>query len=244
MDTGASDRFIKNAALLGIDLSGIDIVVLSHGHYDHGGGISAFLPANETAAIYMQASACRDYYSWSDPAKKPRYIGLATEVRSSERIISLDGEYRIDDELTLIPLKDCNELVPSTNNILMKKEGDRLIQDDFCHEQCLVIKEGEKQVLFSGCAHHGILNVMESFRNRFHQDPDAVISGFHLMRKESYSEEDIREILQTARKLQKYSSVFYTGHCTGEKPYQIMKEIMKDQLHYVHCGDEVCFGTN
>lgn len=239
MDVGASDRFVKNAGLLGIDLAQVDTVILSHGHYDHGGGIPAFLKLNSTAQVYMQKEACGDYYSWPNPQKEPRYIGLAPEVRDSGQVVFLEGACAIDEELSVFPLKDCGMLIPSTNQILKKKEAEEFVQDDFCHEQCLVVREGQTAVLFSGCAHHGILNVMESYRKRYGKDPDAVISGFHLMRKDHYSEEDAKEILQTAHALKKYRTVFYTGHCTGEKPYQVMKKIMGDQLNYVHCGDEL-----
>ncbi|WRK55771.1 MBL fold metallo-hydrolase [Coprobacillaceae bacterium CR2/5/TPMF4] len=54
MDTGASDAFIKNATQLGIDLKQVDIVVLSHGHYDHSGGILSFVKINPNATIYIQ----------------------------------------------------------------------------------------------------------------------------------------------------------------------------------------------
>ena len=57
LDTGASSAFIENARHLGIDLKKVDVVVLSHGHYDHAGGILAFAKLNSTAKIYMQRTA-------------------------------------------------------------------------------------------------------------------------------------------------------------------------------------------
>lgn len=239
MDTGASDLFLKNAEALGIDLKEVDTVILSHGHYDHGGGLPFFMEKNPDACIYMQKSACGEYYSCPDEKKSPRYIGLPQEIFGSGQIRLLEGEYIIDEELRVFPFDQCDAQIPSTNRILRKKEDGRLVQDDFSHEQCLVIREGKTRVLFSGCAHHGILNVMETYRRRFGEDPDIVISGFHLMRKDHYSEQDAREILQTAHALLQYRTVFYTGHCTGEKPYRVMKKIMGDQLRYVHCGDEI-----
>ena len=57
MDLGPSEETLKNAEKLGIDLTQVDTVILSHGHYDHSGGIMAFTKINPDAVIYMQESA-------------------------------------------------------------------------------------------------------------------------------------------------------------------------------------------
>lgn len=67
--------------------------------------------------------------------------------------------------------------------------------------------------------------------------PDAVISGFHLMKKKDYTEEECDEIRAIARELTTYPTHFYTCHCTGLAAYDMLKEIMGDQLSYVHCGE-------
>ena len=73
--------------------------------------------------------------------------------------------------------------------------------------------------------------------------PDVAISGFHMMKKHGYSDEDITMIIDTALALRKLDTVFYTGHCTGVEPFNAMKKLMGDQLHYVHCGDEIRIRT-
>ena len=255
MDTGASELFLSNAEKLGVDLKKVDTVVLSHGHYDHGGGIAAFTAVNSGAKIYMQKTAEGSYYS-VHPGEEPRYIGLSPEIKTLAQVIRLDGNYTIDEELSIFSGIPCDIPVPSANHVLKvksqcfpddqdrpdregRKNEDTFKQDDFCHEQCLVIREGDKRVLLSGCAHHGILNILKEYRRLYGSDPDFVISGFHLMHKEGYSEEDIRQILYTAGELKKCRTRFYTGHCTGTKPYEVMKRVMGDQLVYVHCGDEI-----
>ena len=74
MDTGASDAIIANAKILNIELNRVDTVVLSHGHYDHSGGILPFVSLNDRAKIYLQEKAGEDYYSITNGISK--YIGI------------------------------------------------------------------------------------------------------------------------------------------------------------------------
>ena len=265
MDTGQSDLFIKNAEKLGVDLTKVDTVVLSHGHYDHGGGILPFAEINPDAKIYVQASAFGEYYS-IDSKGQPHYIGLAEGIRELPQIVVVgskpdseekedaqsevdtegsfeDGIYCTDDELSLFAGIGSESPIPSANQRLMKKTEEGMVQDDFAHEQCLVINEGTKSVLLSGCAHHGILNILARYRELYGGNPDVVISGFHMMKRHGYSDADITMIIDTALELRKLHTVFYTGHCTGVEPYNAMKKLMGDKLHYVHSGDEIRIRT-
>ena len=240
-DTGASDLLLKNAEKLGIDLTKVDTVILSHGHYDHGGGILPFVEINPAAKIYIPAAAFGAYYSLRDGA--PRYIGLAEEIRRLPQVVIVGGTaagiFRIDDELSLFSGIGNTYPIPSANRNLRVKTKQGLRQDDFRHEQCLVVSEGGRKVLLSGCAHHGILNVLDRYRELFGGEPDVAISGFHMMKKSGYSKEDLDMIADTAKELCKVSTVFYTGHCTGTEPFEAMKKIMGGKLRYVHSGDEI-----
>ena len=97
----------------------------------------------------------------------------------------------------------------------------------------------EVTILMSGCAHSGILSIMDAFSERYGKAPDLVISGFHLMKKKEYREEEVFEIKEIARELTAYPTRFVTCHCTGMPAFDMMKEIMGDQLEYVHSGEEI-----
>lgn len=239
LDTGASDLFIRNAEKKGIKLEEVDTVVLSHGHSDHGGGIPAFAGLNPNAMIYLRAEAEGEYYAWHDPEMEPNYIGLDRYIGELPQLIRLNHDCKIDEELMIFSIKEDEFPFPSANRALKEKQGEAYVQDAFHHEQYLVVSEGNQKVLFSGCCHHGIRNVLAYYEKLTGGYPDVVISGFHLMQRKGYSDEDIREITDTALALKEYPSVYYTGHCTGELPYEIMKEILGDKLHYLHCGDEL-----
>lgn len=237
MDTGASGAFLTNADRLGIDLSRVDTVVLSHGHYDHTGGVTEFVKRNPRARILAHSKAAGEYYHVNDAMVK--YIGMSPETAGLSQMEYIDGELEIDEELFLFGNVKGRRLWPEGNRELKKKEPEGFCQDEFCHEQYLVISTEGKKILMSGCAHNGILNILDRYRELFGMDPDMAISGFHMQKKSGYTEEDLEMVRQTALELKKTHILFYTGHCTGERPYEILKEVMGGQIRYVHSGDAI-----
>ena len=241
LDLGPSGETLQNAQTLGIDLAKVDTVILSHGHYDHSGGILPFAGINDQALIYMQESAVGDYYSDRGRTAPERYeyIGIDKNIAKLAQVRFLQGDHWIDDELELFTIKNRSHKLPSSNKRILVRRGDQLLCDDFVHEQFLVISQGPKKVLMSGCAHSGILSIMDAFCDKYGKEPDLVISGFHLMKKTEYTSDEIREIEEIAGELKKYSTRFITCHCTGIPAFDRMKAIMGDQLAYVHSGEEI-----
>lgn len=251
VDTGASDKTWTNARLLGVNLEEIDTVILSHGHYDHSGGIMTFAEINKTAAIYMQKTALEDYYHGD------RYIGIDKAIGALPQLRLLSSEndrgdlidsVDLDEEISIFAGIRGRRLWPASNRALSKRvfsngvgeEKEEQIQDEFDHEQCVVIREknaqGEKTILISGCAHNGILNILDRYRSIYGDVPDIVISGFHMMQREEYTEEEKKNILDTAEELAKLPTTFYSGHCTGQPAMDLMKPIMGDKLIQIHSG--------
>ena len=240
-DAGQSDKLLYNANNLDINLLDVEYMILSHGHYDHSGGIIPFSRINNKAKIIIHEKAFGEYYHRS--VSEERYIGIDKNIRELSNINIISGDYRIDNALSIFSGVNEKILWPKGNSVLKEKifvdEDYKFIQDEFNHEQYLVIEQEGKKILISGCAHNGILNIVNEFYLRFGEPPYAVISGFHMMNKNGYSDEEVRIIENTAVKLNEINTIFYTCHCTGEEPYRIMKEIMKDKLFYLHCGDRI-----
>lgn len=242
LDLGQTDNSIRNAKALGIDLKAVDIVVLSHGHYDHSGGIIPFTKINDHAVIYMQRSAGGDYYA--DDGKmagddRYRYIGIDKDIIKLPQVRLLKGDYVVDDELELFTIKDRTRMLPFTNKRLLIRTDGGFVPDNFCHEHFLVVKDKGLTVLMSGCAHNGILSILDAYKEKYGILPDIVISGFHLMVKREYRENELQEIRAIAEELKTYQTKFYTCHCTGIPAFEEMKRIMGDQLEYVHSGEEI-----
>ena len=94
-DAGQDELFFINAKKLGVSIEDVDIMVLSHGHFDHGGGLSCFLEQNQKAKVYIHDLAFGDYYSRA--SSPPRYIGLEQSCKENARLVRNTGYLRIND---------------------------------------------------------------------------------------------------------------------------------------------------
>jgi len=234
LDFGASAKTLENAKKLGIALNKIDLAILSHGHYDHSGGILPFTKINPDAVVYMQETAGNAYYHVNGDMEK--YIGIDPLINSLPQVKKINGNFIIDEEIELFAGITGRKFFASGNMELKQKTGGNYIEDSFAHEQCAVIRQGKETILFSGCAHNGILNIMDRYFELYHSYPLFVISGFHMVQKNGYSEADKENIRQVAKELLKTGTIFYTGHCTGQEAVKEMKQIMGEQLRVIHTG--------
>lgn len=233
-DMGPDDGFLQNARRLGVDLEAVDTAILSHGHFDHGGGLEAFYRQNPKAKIYIHRAAFGDYYS-NHPEQGLEYIGIDQSLDLYR--FTLTGDHtEIDSELMLFgDVPDPIGALSASAN-LCQKTWDGVRQDVFAHEHNLIIREGDKAVLVAGCAHRGIVNIVNKAEQLLGRRPDAVISGFHLFRLAEGDPQAAELIRSTADALTAGDTVYYTGHCTGEYAFGCLKEILGDRLHRISGG--------
>lgn len=224
-DAGQSSAFADNAQKMGVDLSAVNLAVLSHGHYDHGGGLMRFLELNDHAPVYVSRHAFGGYYNASG-----KYIGLAPELAGHPRLIAARGVMDIGEGLTLHSCEGLHMHTPLDSAGLTRSEGEAHLPDDFRHEQYLLIREGEKTVLISGCSHRGILNIAAAF------EPDVLVGGFHFMKLDPECDADRERLERAADALLAHKTAYYTGHCTGEAPYALLKARMGGRLMPLSTG--------
>lgn len=235
VDTGQSEKTWDNAKLLGIDLSQVDSIFLSHGHYDHSGGILSLMEYNPDCTIYLHQKAGMDYFSMNKDIEK--YIGIDKEILNLKNLQFISKDTVIDDEISIFCDVTSRRLWPQSNLRLKKLVKNELLQDTFDHEMYIVIQSEGKSYLFSGCAHNGIINILDKFKDIYKKDPDVVISGFHMMKKNGLTQSDIEMIQDIGKELSQKQTMFYTGHCTGIEAYEILKEILRDKIQYMHSLD-------
>lgn len=237
-DLGPDDSFIKNADKLNIDISEVDIVVISHGHSDHGGGLSAFLNHNKKAKIYIHKNAFGPYYAEILAIGK-HYIGLDIKIQNDNRIVLTDDNFNIDDNIYLFSNIEGKELMPSSNKALLRREENKYVQDDFNHEQNLILKEDDKNILIAGCAHNGIINIIAKAEKIIGGSLDSTIGGFHLFDPISKKSDDTAIIEKISEILFAKNTAFYTCHCTGVEPFEILQRKLGNKITYLSTGQVI-----
>lgn len=186
VDTGQSNRWARNAARLGLDPARFTKLFLSHGHYDHTGGLVADDMLPEGCEIITHPDAFTPKYGWT-PGAAPRYLGVPLSVRE----LTEQG-YRVSltkEPVVLLPgVRTLGETPrthghPSTDPRLRVKRRDRFVPDPLRDDGALVIDTPRGWVVLTGCAHSGLSNILyraaEVARTeRLH----AVLGGTHLTR--------------------------------------------------------------
>jgi len=225
LDTGASDVFIRNAEVLGIDLSTVDYIFISHGHSDHAGGLRYFLEQNQKAKVIVSPDAISGKFF----SKRGNLHSITTEWPEidEDRLILIDHTCEITEGIHVIAhIPQIHPIPMGNQNLYVQDDDGNYIHDDFRHELALYV-DG---LLFTGCAHSGLKNILAACPYPVH----TVVGGFHLL-DGMEPEEELTTLAQRLK--ERYPETrFYTSHCTGDHVFEVMRNVMGEQLQLFRCG--------
>lgn len=242
LDTGASGQFTKNAELLGVDLSNIDAAFLSHAHYDHSGGYREFFLKNPNAPLYLQKTAAENCYSKFLFFRE--YIGLPKGFLKEyhNRLCFVSGRMQAEPGVWVIShsMHGLSEKGRKNHMYIRTKQG--FAPDDFSHEQSLVFEREHDLVMFNSCCHAEVVSIIHEVNAAMkstEKKVSYVFGGFHTMglrgaKSLSGRPSEIKKLGQQLLALG--LSGVYTGHCTGIPAFRLLKETMKDKVHYIKTG--------
>lgn len=241
-DTGPDDSLVQNAAFLGIDLSRIDAVVLSHGHYDHGGGLRAFFQCNDHAPVYLLEGAQGRFYSLSRGLPY-RYIGIDPVLfeEFGSRFRFFNQRLALFDHVQLSTVKDFDEFRPQNTVLFVEKNNEKVL-DDFSHELVMSIEDEGANIVFTGCSHQGVMNMIRTVQNEQPSLPiRGVIGGFHLSSSSTGRLTESEDVVKALADRLKTLSVaqIVTGHCTGISGFMALKNVLGDSLLPLFTGREM-----
>lgn len=161
-DVGASELFLQNAKKFDVSIADVDFLVISHGHYDHGGGLKTFFKENTKAEVFLHRLAFEKHYAIR-PNDELEFIGLDEELNQNKQIILTSDRFFINSGIQVFSNIIQREPRPKSNSGLLKEHKGQTIDDTFAHEQNLVVEEDGKTLLITGCAHNGVINILEHF---------------------------------------------------------------------------------
>ncbi|WP_165862869.1 MBL fold metallo-hydrolase [Vibrio sinensis] len=242
-DAGSSDTFCKNASLLDINIQDIDVAVISHRHHDHCNGITHFLDNNAKANVYLKNCENKNYYFRAFGFKSDVGIDKKLLERANDRLVFVDQKTEIASNVFAITEINKRYPEPKGNQYLYTQSNGDYELDVFDHELMLVIKEDDGLVVFTGCAHSGVLNMVQTALELFpNHRIKAVVGGFHLvglpvLNSIGGTQQEIKAIGEA---LSRYPiDKLYTGHCTGMKAFELLKSVLGDRLEHLPTGRTV-----
>jgi 7,8-dihydropterin-6-yl-methyl-4-(beta-D-ribofuranosyl)aminobenzene 5'-phosphate synthase len=216
-DTGPGMSLAMNLKKLNMDLQGLDRIFISHGHYDHTGGLLwVAQQAHRTEVVAHPAIFSR--HMLTDPARPdqpPRYIGCPASQEELERsgaaFTFIDHTHEVAPGIWFLTGIDRDpEKVPNDQRLVLL-EGNRFVPDPIEDDASLLIETDGFPVLILGCAHAGVLNILNHIRETMQIDKlRAILGGTHLM---FYGPEDLSRVMDEFEGF----SIDRVGvsHCTG-----------------------------
>jgi 7,8-dihydropterin-6-yl-methyl-4-(beta-D-ribofuranosyl)aminobenzene 5'-phosphate synthase len=234
----SSETILHNMGILDISPQCVDLVFLSHCHYDHTGGLIGMLKAIEKKDIPVIAHSTlfRPHYFF-EPALK--YIGVPRESTPPE-LERFARFVPVDDSFSLMPgvisTGEVRREVAFEKSLTLKlftEQNGEMVQDHMKDDLSLIVKlENQGLVIVTGCSHAGIVNIVQhAMRITGDKRIRAVIGGFHLV------DADEDRIEKTAKALYDFDvQNLYVGHCTGLMGEASLLSLFKDRLSKLHSG--------
>ena len=239
-DTGASDAFIYNATLLGIDLLKVDMCILSHAHEGHTGGLAYFFGINKDAPVYMKSAARGDFYIRR--LTKMEYAGMDRSLleKYPDRFRFIDDDAEILDGLFLSGVRKHRKPPLFASTDVTRSAATRWCGMTCRRSSSSPCAAATASTVINGCSHNGLINVLMTAEEKY-GPVAAVVGGFHLSGDRRPGMPAFQELpakrgnypLHQPEENQKV----YNGHCTGEKTLEKLE--MMARVKRIQSGDVI-----
>lgn len=240
-DTGQSGSFIENAKDLNVDLKSLDYVAISHGHYDHSGGLEKLINhIKPKFELYVGEGFFNSKYSLREDGDyqftgNPFNPNLLLDNNIPIHYVTKDITY-LTDHLMIFTNFNRNDEFENTNETMFLKEGEDYIKDEFLEEITLGIKTDKGLVVIVGCSHVGVVNIVDTIIERTGMPIYALIGGTHLVKED---DEKINKVIDYLRTQE--ISLLGACHCTGKQGETMLQQQLEENFINNNTGDVLYF---
>jgi 7,8-dihydropterin-6-yl-methyl-4-(beta-D-ribofuranosyl)aminobenzene 5'-phosphate synthase len=229
-DTGQTGLFLQNASALDINIKDIDYVVLSHGHYDHTGGLYAFLKLNKKAKIICKRQVFEPKYNAVN-----EFIGLVGKDEFlNGRIQFIDQVIELQPDVFIMPDIILHHPVDTHFKELKVKTNAGQAEDKMEDELFIAIRHENKISIITACSHRGITNIYKTAIDYFNLPVYSIIGGFHL---KNCTRKQYNFIVDFFNKMK--PDIIGTCHCTGVEKFSQLQRDLTSPVFYNYVGRRV-----
>lgn len=237
-DTGQTSDFLKNANALNINLNNLNGIILSHGHYDHTGGVIDLLKTHTNINnLYISKYFNNNKYKKLNNGSY-KYNGIPFNLHQIESLIhtkKIDSDmYKLCSNIYIFSNFTMTNKYEILNENMLIKSNKEYIIDTFKDEISICINTSKGIVIIAGCSHRGIINIINSIKNKLNKKVRGIIGGTHLIHCNS------KRLQFTLNELTNLNLEFLAvSHCTGSENINILKETFKDKFILNNTGKTI-----